>query len=199
METQIGIIGAGPAGLLLSHLLHLEGIASVVLERHSRAYVEQRIRAGVLEQGTADLLREAGVGARMEREGLVHEGLELSFAGRRHRIDLAALSGGRTITVYGQHEVVKDLIAARLAAGGAIHFEVGEVALHDLDGPRPRISFEQAGARARAELRFHRRLRRLSRHLAAEPARRRARRCTSGSIRSPGSASSPRRRRPRPS
>jgi p-hydroxybenzoate 3-monooxygenase len=146
VETQIGIIGAGPAGLLLSHLLHLEGIASVVLERHSRAYVEQRIRAGVLEQGTADLLREAGVGARMEREGLVHEGLELSFAGRRHRIDLAALSGGRTITVYGQHEVVKDLIAARLAAGGALHFEVGEVALHDLAGPRPRISFEQAGA-----------------------------------------------------
>jgi p-hydroxybenzoate 3-monooxygenase len=146
VETQVGIIGAGPAGLLLSHLLHLEGVASVVLERHSRDYVEQRIRAGVLEQGTADLLLEAGVGARMQQEGLVHEGLELSFAGRRHRIDLAGLSGGRRITVYGQHEVVKDLIAARLAAAGEIRFEVGAVRLHDLAGPRPRISFEEEGA-----------------------------------------------------
>jgi p-hydroxybenzoate 3-monooxygenase len=147
VETQIGIIGAGPAGLLLAHLLQLEGVASVVLERHSRAHVEQRIRAGVLEQGTADLLHQAGVGARLQREGLVHQGLELSFAGRRHRIDLAGLSGGRTITVYGQHEVVKDLIAARLAAGGEIRFEVGGVALRDLDGSRPRIAFEQDGSR----------------------------------------------------
>jgi p-hydroxybenzoate 3-monooxygenase len=145
VETQVGIVGAGPAGLLLAHLLHLEGIASVVLERHSRDYVEQRIRAGVLEQGTVDLLNETGVGARMQREGLVHEGLELSFGGRRNRIDLAALSGGRTITVYGQHEVVKDLIAARLAAGGEIRFEASALALRDLDGPRPRIAFEQAG------------------------------------------------------
>jgi p-hydroxybenzoate 3-monooxygenase len=147
VETQVGIIGAGPAGLLLAHLLHLEGIVSVVLERHSREYVEQRIRAGVLEQGTADLLVEAGVGGRMRREGLVHEGLELSFGGRRHRLDLAELSGGRTITVYGQHEVVKDLIAARLAAGGEIRFEVGEVALRDLAGPRPVVGFDHAGAR----------------------------------------------------
>jgi p-hydroxybenzoate 3-monooxygenase len=118
-----------------------------VLERHSREYVEQRIRAGVLEQGTADLLVEAGVGARMQREGLVHEGLELSFAGRRERIDLAGLSGGRRITVYGQHEVVKDLIAARLAAGGELRFGVEDVALHEIDGPRPRIGFAQDGTR----------------------------------------------------
>jgi p-hydroxybenzoate 3-monooxygenase len=146
IDTQVGIIGAGPAGLLLAHLLHRGGIESVVLERHSRRYVEERIRAGVLEQGTVDLLTEAGLGARMQREGLVHEGLELSFAGRRHRIDLAGLTGGRKITVYGQHEVVKDLIAARLSAGGEIHFEVAEVSLQGLEGPQPRIRFQQDGA-----------------------------------------------------
>jgi p-hydroxybenzoate 3-monooxygenase len=146
IDTQVGIIGAGPAGLLLAHLLHQGGIESVVLERHSRRYVEERIRAGVLEQGTVDLLTEAGLGARMQREGLVHEGLELSFAGRRHRIDLAGLTGGRKITVYGQHEVVKDLIAARLSAGGEIHFEVAEVSLQGLEGPQPRIRFQQDGA-----------------------------------------------------
>jgi p-hydroxybenzoate 3-monooxygenase len=145
MDTQVGIIGAGPAGLLLSHLLHQSGIESVVLERHSQRYVEERIRAGVLEQGTVDLLNEAGIGARMQREGLVHDGLEISFEGRRHRIDLAELTGGRRITVYGQHEVVKDLIAARLAAGGEIHFEAGAVGLHDIEGPRPRIRFAKDG------------------------------------------------------
>jgi p-hydroxybenzoate 3-monooxygenase len=143
IETQVGIVGAGPAGLLLAQLLHRDGIESVVLERHSRRYVEERIRAGVLEQGTVDLLDEAGVGARLRREGLVHDGLEISFAGRRHRIDLAALTGGRKITVYGQHEVVKDLIAARLAAGGPLHFEVDAVRLHDLEGPKPVIRFRQ--------------------------------------------------------
>ena len=146
MKTQVGIIGAGPAGLLLSHLLHRGGIESVVLERHSRRHLEERIRAGVLEQGTVDLLNEAGLGQRLQQEGLVHEGLELSFEGRRHRIDLAGLTGGRKITVYGQHEVVKDLIAARLAAGGAIHFEVDEVSLRGLDGPGPRIRCRKDGA-----------------------------------------------------
>jgi p-hydroxybenzoate 3-monooxygenase len=146
IDTQVGIIGAGPAGLLLAHLLDRGGIESVVLERHSRRYVEERIRAGVLEQGTVDVLTEAGLGARMQQEGLVHEGLELSFAGRRHRIDLAGLTGGRKITVYGQHEVVKDLIAARLSAGGEIHFEVGEVSLQGLAGPKPRIRFQEDGA-----------------------------------------------------
>ena len=146
IETQVGIVGAGPAGLLLAHLLHRDGIESVVLERHSRRYVEERIRAGVLEQGTVDLLNDAGVGARLGREGLVHDGLEIGFAGRRHRIDLAALTGGRRITVYGQHEVVKDLIAARFAADGPIHFEVDAVSLHDLDGPQPVIRFRQDDA-----------------------------------------------------
>ena len=144
-ETQVGIVGAGPAGLLLGHLLHRGGVEAVVLERRSRRYVEERIRAGVLEQGTVDLLHETGLGARLRREGLVHEGLELTFAGRRHRIDLAGLTGGRKITVYGQHEVVKDLIAARLAAGGATHFEAGQVSLHGLDGPQPKIRFHEDG------------------------------------------------------
>src|SRR5215470_9449176 len=111
VETQVGIVGAGPAGLLLS------GIESVVLELRSREYCERRVRAGVLEQGTVDLLTECGVGDRMQREGLVHHGIELRFGGRGHRIDFPALTGGRAITVYGQQEVVKDLIAARLAAG----------------------------------------------------------------------------------
>lgn len=120
MRTQVAIIGAGPAGLVLSHLLYQQGIASIVLERRDRAYVEQRLRAGVLEQGTVDLLRAIGVGERIDREGLVHHGVNLQFEGRRHRLDLSELTGGRAITVYGQHEVVKDLIAARLAAGGQI-------------------------------------------------------------------------------
>jgi p-hydroxybenzoate 3-monooxygenase len=145
MDTQVGIIGAGPAGLLLSHLLDRSGIDSVVLERHSRRHVEERIRAGVLEQATVDLLHEAGLDARLQREGLVHDGLEITFEGRRHRIDLAELTGGRRITVYGQHEVVKDLIAARLAAGGRIHFEAGALRLERLDGPGPMIHFEQDG------------------------------------------------------
>ena len=142
MRTQVGIVGAGPAGLLLAQLLHLQGIESIVLERRDRAYVEQRVRAGVLEHGSAETLREAGVGARMDAEGLPHEGTELRFARRRHRIDFRELTG-RHITVYGQQEIVKDLIAARLAAGGEIRFEVGGVTLHDLDTDRPRIGFTQ--------------------------------------------------------
>jgi p-hydroxybenzoate 3-monooxygenase len=141
MDTQVGIVGAGPAGLLLAHLLAREGIESVVLEARDRAYVEARVRAGVLEQTTVDLLDEAGVAERLHREGLVHEGLELRFDGRGHRIDFAELTGGRAITVYGQQEVVKDLIAARLDAGGELLFEVKDVTLHDLESERPSIRF----------------------------------------------------------
>ncbi len=139
MRTQVGIVGAGPAGLLLSHLLHLQGVESVVLECRDRDYVEHRVRAGVLEHGAAQTLREAGVGKRLDAEGLRHDGTELRFARRGQRIDFAALIG-RSITVYGQQEVVKDLIAARLDAGGDVRFEVEDVTLHDLDGERPRIS-----------------------------------------------------------
>jgi p-hydroxybenzoate 3-monooxygenase len=153
VRTQVGIVGAGPAGLLLSRLLHLQGIESVVLERRDRAYVEQRVRAGVLEAGTAETLREAGVGARMEAQGLRHEGIELRFDGRSHRVDFADLTG-RSVMVYGQQEVVKDLIAARLAAGGDLRFEVSDVALHDIDGHSPSITFEHDGEAHRLDCDF---------------------------------------------
>jgi p-hydroxybenzoate 3-monooxygenase len=141
MRTQVGIVGAGPAGLMLAQLLQLQGIEAVVLEARSREHVEQRIRAGVLEQGTVDLLDGAGVGERMRREGLVHHGIELQFDGERHRIPLSDLAGGRTIVVYGQTEVVKDLIAARIDDDLPLQFEATEVAVHDLDGDRPRITY----------------------------------------------------------
>jgi len=146
MRTQVGIVGAGPAGLLLSHILHLQGIESVVLENRSRDEIEATIRAGVLEQGTVDLLTATGVGERMKREGFVHRGIELAFAGRRHRIDLSALTGGRAITVYAQHEVIKDLVKARLDAGGEIHFKVEGVSLSDIDTAAPKIHFRKEGA-----------------------------------------------------
>jgi p-hydroxybenzoate 3-monooxygenase len=130
---------------VLAHLLHLEGIDSVVLEDRSREYVEQRIRAGVLEQGTVDLLKEIGVGERLAREGLVHDGIEIQFAGKRHRIDFPSLTGGRRITVYGQQEVVKDLVAARLETGRPLHFEVGEVSVHDFESEAPVIRFRHGG------------------------------------------------------
>ncbi len=145
MRTQVGIVGAGPAGLLLSHLLHLEGIESVVLENRSRDAVEATLRAGVLEQGTVDLLNATGVGERMQREGAVHHGIELRFGGRSHRIDLSELTGGKAIMLYAQHEVLKDLIAARLAAGGALLFEAGDLKVHDLDAVTPSIHFDHGG------------------------------------------------------
>jgi p-hydroxybenzoate 3-monooxygenase len=145
MHTQVAIIGAGPAGLALSHLLRRHGIDSVVLEHRDRAYVEGRVRAGVLEQGTTDLLHELGLGERLRREGLVHHGFHLQFAGERHRIDMHALTGGRAITVYGQQEVVKDLIAARLEQGAPLRFEVSDVTLHGLDGEQPSVRFRHAG------------------------------------------------------
>jgi p-hydroxybenzoate 3-monooxygenase len=145
LRTQIGIVGAGPAGLLLSHLLYLKGIDSVVLEVRSRKYIEERIRAGVLEQGTVDLLVESGVGERLQREGLVHHGIELRFNGRGHRINMYELTGGKAITIYAQHEVIKDLVAARLNSGGQIVFEASDVSVHGFDGANPSIRFRSAG------------------------------------------------------
>jgi p-hydroxybenzoate 3-monooxygenase len=144
-RTQVGIVGAGPAGLVLSHLLCLQGIESVVVENRSRQYSEQRVRAGVLEQGTVDLLTEMGLGARLKAEGLVHYGIELRFRGRGHRIDFQELTGGKGITIYAQHEVLKDLNNARVATGGQVFFEAGNVSVHDLDGARPTIRYEKDG------------------------------------------------------
>jgi p-hydroxybenzoate 3-monooxygenase len=144
-RTQVGIVGAGPAGLVLSQLLYLQGIDTVVVENRSRQYVEERVRAGVLEQGTVDLLSSIGVGERMQREGLVHHGIELRFHGRGHRIDFNDLTGGKGITIYSQHEVLKDLNQARLAAGGKVCFEVDEVSLHDCAGPQPKIRYRKQG------------------------------------------------------
>ena len=144
-RTQVGIVGAGPAGLVLSHLLHLHGIESVVLENRSRQHVEERVRAGVLEQGTVDLLTQMGVGERMRREGLVHYGIELRFRGKGHRIDFKELTGGKGITIYAQAEVLKDLNSARIAAGGQVHFEVEDVAVHDLDSSNPKICYRKDG------------------------------------------------------
>jgi p-hydroxybenzoate 3-monooxygenase len=142
MRTRIGIIGAGPAGLLLSHLLHLQGIDSVVLEARSREYVQGRVRAGILEQGTVDTLREAGVGKRLDAESIFHEGLNIRFGEQTHRIDLVDLVG-RGVTVYGQQEVVKDLIAQRLDDGGDVRFEIEDVRIEDVGAPR--ISFVENG------------------------------------------------------
>jgi p-hydroxybenzoate 3-monooxygenase len=130
---------------VLAHLLHLEGIDSVVLEDRSRQYVEQRIRAGVLEQGTADLLNEIGAGERLRREGLVHDGIEIQFAGERHRLDFPSLTGGRRITVYGQQEVVKDLIVARLESDRPLLFEVSEVRVHGFESESPAVRFRHQG------------------------------------------------------
>jgi p-hydroxybenzoate 3-monooxygenase len=145
MRTQVGIVGAGPAGLFLSHLLYLRGISSVIVETRSRDYIEARVRAGLLEEGTARTLEEMGVADRMHREQLVHHGIELCFGGKRHRIDLHGLTG-KTVSIYGQHEVVKDLVAARLATGAEIVFEVEETSLHDLGGEQPKIRYRKDGA-----------------------------------------------------
>jgi p-hydroxybenzoate 3-monooxygenase len=149
MRTQVGIIGAGPAGLLLAHLLHLRGIESVVLETRSRDEIEATLRAGVLEQGTVDLLNESGVGERMRREGMSHEGVILRFGGRSHRIHLSELTGGRSLMVYAQHEVIRDLVKARLDAGGQILFGVKDVSLLDLDTPLPKLRFHDSESAVR--------------------------------------------------
>jgi p-hydroxybenzoate 3-monooxygenase len=145
VRTQIGIVGAGPAGLVLAHLLLLQGIESVIIESRSRKYIEERIRAGLLEQGTVDLLIETGVGKRLQREALTHHGIELRFNRRGHRIDFDDLTGGKTVTIYAQQEVIKDLVAARLEAGRQIIFEASEVSVHGTDTANPLIRFRAAG------------------------------------------------------
>ena len=144
MHTQVAILGAGPAGLVLSHLLSLHRVESIVLETKSRAYVESRIRAGVLEHGTAQLLCETGVGERLKKQGMRHDGINLGFSGVLHHINFAQLTG-KAITVYGQHEVVKDLIAARTSSGGQILFEVADVSIDALSTNRPRVRFRLQG------------------------------------------------------
>ena len=141
----MAVVGAGPAGLLLAHLLSREGIETVLLENRSQEYVEARVRAGVIEQGVVDLLVEAGAGERLVREGLVHHGIELQFAGERHRIPLSELAGGRAIVIYGQTELVKDLICLRLDGGRPLHFEVENVSVHDLESERPSVRYHHAG------------------------------------------------------
>ena len=145
MRTQVGIVGAGPAGLLLSHLLHLNGVQSIVLEARSREYVENRIRAGVLEYGTEQLLADCGIGERMRREGMLHAGVIMRFDRADHRIDFAELVG-KHVMVYSQHKVVQDLIAARLAADGQIVFEAREVVVHGFQSERPRIRYRHNNA-----------------------------------------------------
>jgi len=144
MRTQVGIVGAGPAGLMLSHLLHRNGIHSIVLERRSRAYVEQRVRAGVLEQWAAELLVETGVGARLQREAMRHDGIFLCFDGALHHLDFRQLVG-KGIAIYGQQEIVKDLIAQRLADAGEVFFEVEDVRVRGFDGAAPTIQFRHQG------------------------------------------------------
>ena len=145
MRTTVGIIGAGPAGLLLARLLHNAGIDAVVLESRDRSYVERRQRAGILEQGTVDVLRAAGAGERMDREGLRHDGIELRFDRRRHRVDFPGLTGGRAVTVYAQTEVCKDLIALQLQSGGPLLFEAEALAVEDAGTDAPRIRFRHEG------------------------------------------------------
>ncbi len=145
MRTQVVIIGAGPSGLLLSQLLHLKGIDTLVLERQSRDYVLSRIRAGVLEQGTVDLLKSAQVGERLEREALIHGGIELAFDGGRRHIDMKSLTGGSVVTVYGQTEVTRDLMDARDALAGQLVYEAEDVTPHDFDGGKPRVTYRKDG------------------------------------------------------
>ena len=151
MKTQVAIIGAGPSGLLLGQLLHNAGIDTLIVERQTPDYVLGRIRAGVLEQGTVELLREAGVAQRMDREGLVHEGVELLVGGHRQRLDLKALTGGKTVMVYGQTEVTRDLMQAREQSGAPIIYAASNVQPHDIEGPRPYLTFDKDGRQHRVE------------------------------------------------
>jgi p-hydroxybenzoate 3-monooxygenase len=151
MKTQVAIIGAGPSGLLLGQLLHKAGIANIILERQSPDYVLSRIRAGVLEQGMVDLLRKAGVSQRMDAEGLPHNGFELALNGRRVHIDLAGLTGGKTVMIYGQTEVTRDLMAAREAVGAQTVYQASDVQLHELKGEQPFVTYSKDGEHYRLD------------------------------------------------
>jgi p-hydroxybenzoate 3-monooxygenase len=153
MRTQVGIIGAGPAGLMLARLLHLAGIESIIIENRSRDYIENRIRAGLIEHWAADLLTELGVGERMKREGVLHHGINIGINGELHRIDFKALVNKR-VTIYGQQEVVKDLVESRLADGGPLLFEVNGVSVHDVTSQRPKIRFTHGGKAQEIECDF---------------------------------------------
>ncbi|MFI4961907.1 MAG: FAD-dependent monooxygenase, partial [Hyphomicrobiales bacterium] len=153
MRTQVGIIGAGPAGLMLARLLHLAGIESIIIENRSRDYIENRIRAGLIEHWAADLLTEVGVGERMQREGILHWGINIGINGELHRIDFKALLNKR-VTIYGQQEVVKDLVQRRRADGGPLLFEVDGVSVHELTAQRPKIRFTQGGKAQEIECDF---------------------------------------------
>jgi len=154
MRTQVGIVGAGPAGLMLSHLLHLRGVESVVIDLRTREDIEETIKAGVLEQGTVDLMNQTGVGDRMMRDGFVHHGINLAFSGTIHRVDLYELSSGRAVTVYPQHEVLKDLIARRVADGGDVRFGVSDTTVEGIDGDQPVVRFVHEGQRQQLECDF---------------------------------------------
>ena len=193
MRTQVGIVGAGPAGLMLSHLLHLRGVESVVVDIQTRDTIEQTIKAGILEQGTVDLMRQTGVGDRMMRDGFVHHGINLAFEGGLHRINLTELSGGRSVMVYAQHEVLKDLIAKRLDDGGDVRFGVSR---HRRRRHRDRPADDQLhprGPAGDAGVRLRDRRGRVA-HDVPLPDPRSGKPTSSGSTRSPGSGSSPRRR-----
>ena len=154
MRTQVAIIGSGPSGLLLSQILDLNGIDNIVLEKHTAEYVLGRIRAGVLEKVCVELVDDARVGARMHAEGLIHEGFDICFDGRRERIDLKGLTGGDTVMVYGQTELTRDLMDARAAAGGNVVYEAKDVAVHDFDGDRPRVTYVKDGQTFEVECDF---------------------------------------------
>jgi len=186
MRTQVGIVGAGPAGLMLSHLLHLAGIESVVLENRSRDYIESRIRAGLIEQWASDLMVDIGLGERMRREGMFHDGVYFGFGGALHYINFRELVG-KGVTIYGQQEVVKDLIDRRLADGGQILFEASDVSVHDFAGRTPKIRFPTSRQGPGTRLRFHRRLRRLFTAFAGQAFRPTCSRPMIANIRSAGS------------
>ena len=196
-RTQVGIVGAGPAGLLLSHLLALGGVDSVCVENRSRAYCEARQRAGMLESTTVELLRETGLGARLDAEGLEHDGIYVQFDGERHHLNFRELTGGRWITIYAQTEIVKDIIAARTAAGAALEFEVSDTAVSGLDTARPVLSYTDARGRGTSSPATSSPAATGSTASPAARSRRAGSPCwPSAATRTPGSASWPRPRRP---